>query len=187
MLIAPQMPIIDSSAPDWVIGMPPINANPLDEEIFSARLQPYRSLPRRHLRIVLTLFGIASLITCLPFVMLGAWPVLSYVALDTLVLYLAFRANYRAARAYEQIRLTPLELRLARVSARGARTEWLFNPVWVQLERQEDEEFGTARLALVSGGRRVEIAGFLGPDQKAQFADALGRALATARRGARFS
>jgi uncharacterized membrane protein len=167
--------------------MSPINANPLEEEIFAARLSPYRSLPRRNLRIVMILFGIASFITCLPFVMLGAWPILSYMALDTLMLYLAFRANYSAARAYEQIHLTPLELRLARVSARGARTEWRFNPVWVRLERQEDEEFGTARLALVSGGKRVEIAGFLGPDQKAQLADALGRALATARRGARFS
>ena len=42
------------------------------------------------------------------------------------------------------------------------------------------------RLALRSSGRRLEIATFLGPDEKAQFAGDLGRALGEARRGRRF-
>jgi uncharacterized membrane protein len=40
---------------------------------------------------------------------------------------------------------------------------------------------------LLSRGRRWEIARFLGPDQKAEFATALTQALAEARRGPRFS
>jgi uncharacterized membrane protein len=158
-----------------------------EEEIFSARLSPYRSLTRRNFRILLMVFSGACFVTGVPFVILGAWPIAGLMALDAIAFYLAFRANFRAARAYEQFRLTPLELQLARVSARGLRAEWRFNPAWVRLERDEDEEFGVARLALVSRGRRVEIAGFLGPDQKAQFAEALSRALSVARRGPRLS
>ena len=42
------------------------------------------------------------------------------------------------------------------------------------------------RLDLVSRGKSVEVAAFLGPGEKADFADALTRALAEARRGPRY-
>jgi uncharacterized membrane protein len=109
------------------------------------------------------------------------------MGLDVLGLWVAFRASYRAARAYEELRLTPLELLFARVSRRGARREWRFNPAWVRFERTEHEEFGTQRLALVSRGRSLEVGAFLGPDQKAELANAFSRALALARRGPRLS
>ena len=44
-------------------------------------------------------------------------------------------------------------------------------------------EFGIERLYLVSKGRRVSVASFLGPDEKASFAKALMAALQAARRG----
>jgi len=59
----------------------------------------------------------------------------------------------------------------------------VLNPLWVQLDREADEEFGIERLYLVSRGRRVSIASFLGPDEKASFASALLGALRAARRG----
>ena len=101
--------------------------------------------------------------------------------------YIAFKANYRAAQAYEDVKVTAFELLVAKVSAKGQRAEWRFNPAFVRLEREEDEEFGTLRLALVSRGKSVEVAAFLGPDEKADFARALTQALAEARRGPRFS
>jgi uncharacterized membrane protein len=53
----------------------------------------------------------------------------------------------------------------------------------VKLDRIVHEEFGIERLFLVSHGRRLPIAGFLGPDEKASFAQALSSALGEARRG----
>ena len=161
--------------------------DPSEVEIFAARLKPHRSLTRRNFRVLLTIFAGANLFTGLPFVVLGAWPVAGFMGLDVALLYFAFRANFRAARAYEDVSVTPLELMLAKVSAKGARAEWHFHPAWVRLDREEHEEFGTQRLALVSRGRSVEVADFLGPDEKAQFAGELSRALAEARRGPRFS
>ena len=62
-------------------------------------------------------------------------------------------------------------------------SEWTFNPLWVRLEIETHEEFGVERLALVSRGRSLGIASFLGPDEKQSFAKALTAALNTAKRG----
>ena len=45
------------------------------------------------------------------------------------------------------------------------------------------EEFGIERLFLVSHGRRLPIASFLGPHEKESFAVALAAALGEAKRG----
>jgi uncharacterized membrane protein len=150
-------------------------------------LNPHRSLGPRAFRNLMATAAAFSALVSLPFYLMGAWPVVGFMGLDVLALYLAFRANFRAARAYEELRLTPLELLFARVSRRGARREWRFNPSWVRLERVEHEEFGTQRLSLVSRGRSLEVGAFLGPDQKAELATNFSRALAEARRGPRFS
>jgi uncharacterized membrane protein len=158
-----------------------------ERRIFSARLTPHRSLTRANFRMVLILVGAAGLFTALPFVILGAWPVAGFMGLDVALIYFAFRANFRDARAYEDVTLTPLELHLAKVSAKGARADWRFNPSWVRLEKEEDEEFGLQRLSVASRGSQVEIAHYLGPDDKARFATELSRALAEARRGPRYN
>lgn len=169
------------------------NTDSLDAEdptlrrILSVRLYPHRSLTRRNFHILMMLFSAISFATTLPFVLLGAWPVAGFMGLDVALFYFAFRANFRAALAYEDVRVTPIELWLAKVSPKGQKAEWRFNPSWVRLDREDHVEFGTQRLALVSRGQSVEIAHFLGPDEKAHFADGLSRALAEARRGPQFS
>jgi len=91
------------------------------------------------------------------------------MGIDVAIFYFAFRASFRAARAYEDVEVTFFELMLTKVSAEGERAEWRFNPAFVRLEREEDDEFGTQRLALVSRGKAVEIAAFLGPADKADW------------------
>ena len=61
--------------------------------------------------------------------------------------------------------------------------EWVLNPLWVRLDQKTHAEFGIEKLYLVSKGRRISIASFLGPDEKASFAKALTEALQAARRG----
>jgi len=61
--------------------------------------------------------------------------------------------------------------------------EWVLNPLWVQLDQKAHAEFGIEKLYLRSKGRRVSVASFLGPDEKASFAKALTAALQLARRG----
>jgi uncharacterized membrane protein len=161
--------------------------DPVQRRIFATRLMPHRSLTRRNFHLLLMVFTGASFFSSMPFVICGAWPVAGFMGLDVLFFYLAFRANFRAARAYEDVQVTPLELQTAKVSARGQRAEWRFHPSWVRLHKEEHEEFGVQRLELVSRGQSIEVGNFLGPDEKAKFAASLSQALAEARRGPRYS
>jgi uncharacterized membrane protein len=114
---------------------------------------------------------------------MGAWPVFGFFGLDVLAIWWAFRVNFRRAHASEEIRMTPSELRVRRVSHRGHVVEFVLNPLWVRLDQKAHAEFGIEKLYLASKGRRVAIARFLGPDEKASFAKALTAALQAARRG----
>jgi uncharacterized membrane protein len=152
-------------------------------ELFSALLTPHRSLSRGGFLALMTFLSFVSFAAGLAFWLMGAWPVLGFFGLDVLAVYWAFRINFRHARASEEIRITPSELRLRRVSHRGHVVEFVLNPLWVQLDQKTHAEYGVEKLYLLSKGRRVSIAGFLGPDEKASLAKALGAALAVARRG----
>ena len=163
------------------------DSDPGSARLLDVRIVPHRSLTAANFRLLMALFALVSVATSVPFVLLGAWPVAGFMGLDVAIFYLAFRASFRSARAYEDIVLTPLELLLAKVTPRGARSEWRFHPVWVRLDREEHAEFGLQRLSIRSRGRSVEIASFLGPDAKADFASKLTRALSEAKRGPRFS
>ena len=152
-------------------------------EIFSALLTPHRSLNRTGFLAVMAFVSVISFAAGLAFLLMGAWPVLGFFGLDALAIYWAFRINFRRAGAREEILVTPSELRVRRVSHRGHVMEFVLNPLWVQLDRKTHAEYGIERLYLVSKGRRIAIANFLGPDEKASFANALLAALQAARRG----
>jgi uncharacterized membrane protein len=152
-------------------------------ELFSALLTPHRSLNRTGFVIVMGFVGVVSFAAGLAFLLMGAWPVLGFFGLDVLAIWWAFRVNFRRARASEEILVTPSELRLRRTSHRGHVVEFVLNPLWVRLDQVVHEEYGIENLYLVSRGRSLAVASFLGPDEKASFAKALTAALQAARRG----
>lgn len=151
--------------------------------IFSALLTPHRSLNRTGFLAVMLFLSVVSFVTGIVFLLMGAWPVFGFFGLDVLVIWWAFKVNFRTAKASEEILVTATELRVRRTSHRGHVAEWVLNPLWVRLEQEADEEFGIERLYLVSRGNRVSIGRFLGPEEKASFAKALMAALHAARRG----
>ena len=157
--------------------------DPNETELFSARLTPHRSLNRTGFLVVMAFISVISFAAGVVFFMMGAWPVFGFFGLDVLAIYWAFRINFRRARASEEIRVTPSELYVRRTSHRGHVMEFRFNPLWVQLDRKTHAEFGIERLYLVSRGRRVSIASFLGPEEKESFSKALTTALQAAKRG----
>ncbi len=163
--------------------MSPNNDSIREPTIFSAVLTPHRSLGRKGFVLLMLVLGGISFATGVVFLLAGAWPVFGFCGLDVLLIYWAFKVSYRRARAYEQVTVTPSELTVRKVSHRGRISEWTLNPLWVRLDRVVHAEFGIERLFLVSHGRRLAIAGFLGPDEKESFAHALAAALGEAKRG----
>ena len=152
-------------------------------ELFSARLRPHRSLGRTGFLVLMAFVSVVSFAAGVAFLLMGAWPVFGFFGLDALAIYWAFRIYFRRAKACEEIRVTPSELSVRRISHRGHVMEFTFNPLWVQLDRETHAEFGIERLYLVSKGRRIAIGSFLGAEEKASFSNALMAALQTARRG----
>lgn len=161
----------------------PDNGSHPEPAIFSAIITPHRSLSGTGFVAVMALVGGMSFAGGVFFFLMGAWPVIGFMGLDVALVYWAFRANYRAAAAYEEVTVTASELKLRRVSHRGAVKEWSLNPVWTQLAREQHAEFGLLHLFLVSRGRRLPVAGFLSPKEKESFATALASALGEAKRG----
>ena len=159
----------------------------VDAPLFEDTLRPHRSLGRRGFRLLMLATCCATSALGIGFYLIGAWPIVGFLGLDVLAVYLAFHYNFRAARASEHFRLTYFELLFARVSAAGARREWRFVPAWVRLERVDDEEYGPQRLTLISRGQSWQIGRGVGPERKAEFAGDLARALVEARRGPRYS
>jgi len=159
------------------------NERTQEPTIFSAVLTPHRSLSRKGFLILMTVLGLISFTTGTVFLLAGAWPVFGFCGLDVLLIYGAFRLSYRRANAYEQVTVTPSELTVRQVSHHGRISEWTLNPLWVKLDRVVHAEFGIERLFLVSHGRRLAIAGFLGPQEKESFALALSAAIGEAKRG----
>src|ERR1700716_1528589 len=132
-------------------------------ELFSALLTPHRSLNHTGFLVLMAFLCAISFAAGLAFLLMGAWPVFGFLGLDVLAVYWAFRINFRHARASEEIRITPSELRLRRVSHCGHAVEFVLNPLWVQLDQKTHDEYGVEKLYLLSKGRRVSIGSFLGP------------------------
>lgn len=159
------------------------NADELEPTLFSVVITPHRSLGSVGFLVLMGVFGGVSFAAGMVFLLLGAWPVFGFFGIDVALLYWAFRLNYRHADAYEEVKVTATSLTVRKVSHRGHVREWTLNPLWVRLERVAHAEFGIERLFLVSRGRQLPVASFLGPDEKADFARALGDAIGQAKRG----
>lgn len=152
---------------------------PLEGKLYlDTVLRPHRSLSVQAFRLMLVVVIVVNLAVATVFVLRGALPVAGFLGLDVLALWLAFRINYRAARAEEHIRLTPLQMQVARRAPNGAASHFVLNPVWA---RVREESVG---VSIWSGGGALRVGAFLPPDQRAEFARQLDLALHRAKRGA---
>ncbi len=148
--------------------------------VFDAVIHPYRSLGRAGFRLLLIAVVAANAIGAAFAVSLGAWPVAGFMGLDVLAVYVAFKLSYAQAVAFERVTIDPSELVVERVDARGQRREWRFPSYWVGVfvEGGENE---AQRVTLRSHGRVLEVATYLSPFERQDFADALRRALREAK------
>jgi uncharacterized membrane protein len=147
-------------------------------------LTPHRSLGPRGFRALMIALGGIGLATGLLFLSLGAWPVLGFFGLDVLLVYVAFRLNYRSGRLYEVLDLTPANLVLTRVHPSGRQERFDCNPYWARVNLREWPDGRTA-LSIVSRGTELAFGAFLTDDERRDLASALREALLEARGGAR--
>jgi uncharacterized membrane protein len=96
------------------------------------------------------------------------------------LIYVAFKLNFRALRLYETVDLTADALTVTRVEPSGRAHSWSFNPYWVRLTL-EPRIGRSTQLSIASHGNRLVFASFLTDDEREDFALALSAALSSAR------
>ncbi len=143
---------------------------------FDAVLHPNRSLGLAGFRILMLLVVLVSAVAGGLFLATGAWPVTGLFGLDALILWWAFRANYRAARIYERVRLTSSDLTVERVRHGQPGRSWSFQPYWLRVT-MDDPPRHESQVTLSSHGQTVVVGSFLSPDERLEFAKALKGAL----------
>jgi uncharacterized membrane protein len=156
------------------------NAPPdADAPIFRALLVPHRSLGRAGFVALMAVLMAGWAVTGIVFLSRGAWPVFGFFGLDVLAIYVAFRMNYRAARAREEVSVSRTALDIRKTAPSGRTEDHRFNPFWTRFSVARHDEIGITRMAVEGHGRTVAIGGFLNPDDRESFAAAFSRALAT--------
>lgn len=152
-------------------------ATPSDDPVlFDALLMPHRSLPPLGFALLMTGISLVSFGAGLTFYLIGAWPIVGFLGLDVLLVYVAFRVSFRRMRAFETLRLTEQILVFERVSPAGVRRRWTFQPYWLRVEFDNPPEHGS-QLRLRSHGRAVTVGAFLALPERQNLAAALRAAL----------
>ncbi|MEO0327054.1 MAG: DUF2244 domain-containing protein [Pseudomonadota bacterium] len=155
------------------------NNNPKPE--FFAELTPHRSLGRVGFFVLMGFVSVTCFMSGMMFLLMGAWPVFLFMVLDVLIIWLAFKMNYRSARARETVSICRSELTVQKFDPAGRMAEYRFNPFWTRFEVERHEEIGITRMLLKSRENTIDIGGFLNPQDRESFAHALAGALGRAR------
>ena len=145
---------------------------------FSAVLTPFRSLSRRGFIMMMSAVSAICFTAGLVFAMAGAWPIFGFFVLDVLLIYSAFKLNYRSARAYETVSISGNQLTVTKVHASGRSNSWTFNPYWARV-KLTTRAGRASQLLLSSHGRALVLGSFLSEDERQDFATALESALAS--------
>lgn len=152
-----------------------------DEEVFfDALLTPHRSLRPQGFIVLMAAVCLISFVAGLFFFLVGAWPVVGFLGLDVVLIYFAFRINYRRARMHETLRLTRGDLTVRRVNHWGEEKSWRFQPTWLQVVIDDPPEHHS-QLMLRSHGQSLAIGSFLSLEERVDLARALREALAESR------
>ncbi len=147
---------------------------------FSAVLRPHRSLGPKGFVILMSVLAAISFTAGIAFLSMGAWPVFGFFGLDVLLVYIAFRINYRSGRQYETVEVTPEELTITRVHPSGRTERFVCNPYWARVRLAEGRD-GRTDLRLHLRGKEMSFGRFLTDDERHDFARALTGALLQAR------
>lgn len=151
---------------------------------FRAVLTPHRSLSRTGFLVLMSTVGLVSFVAGMVFLMIGAWPVLGFFGLDAVLVWLAFKLNYRSGLQYEVIEIADGLMTLTHVDPAGRSETTELPAIWVDVRLKQTADGRTA-LALATHGREHPFGAFLTDDERGVFARILRTALLQARGGPR--
>jgi uncharacterized membrane protein len=154
---------------------------PQERVYFNTELRPHRSLGPSGFAIVMAVATGFGFVIGVTFMLIGAWPVFGFCGLEILLLYVAFRMNYRAGLRRERILLTDRGLRVRYQAPDGKTRDWDSEPNWMRIT-VDNPRRGGGSIILASHGRQTSIASFLTHGERTDLAEALESAIRQYRR-----
>ncbi len=145
-----------------------------------AVIRPNRSLSRAGMAVVLGVAVAFNLMVAAFLLVVGAPPVLPFLGLDVLALWLALRASNRALSRSERVKVTAEEIVVSREDDRGAKVVWTSPTAFTRVDLDQPGEH-ESRVRLFMSRRRLTLARALSPEERVAFARALERAIKAAR------
>ena len=107
----------------------------------------------------------------LGFFLAGAWPVIGFMGLELLVVWGAFKLNYRAAQRQEKLMADKKTFRIERISPNGeVDVDELPSP-WLKAkldpsEKLDEHDRRQQKIIVSSHGKSAEVGSFLHPAEK---------------------
>ncbi len=129
---------------------------------------PHRSLTKKGFIIVMV--ALASLAFCigLGFFLLGAWPVIGFLGLEILIVWGAFKLNYRAAKRRQTLQADSHTLQITDFFPNGKRQDQEIPTGWIKVSltpsQSPDVSARNRQKVIVSShGKHVAVGDFLHP------------------------
>ena len=163
------------------VHMTPMPSSTTSPVYMDAVLTPNRSLSRQGLYILLAVLAAYNLLVMVFLLVIGAFPVPIFLGLDFIGVLIAFRVSNRRAGWAERVRVTAERVQVTLRRSEGAeQTVWSSPTAFtrVALEQAGEHE---SRLRLRLSGRTHSVGASLSPTERLSFAEALERAIRSAR------
>ena len=145
-----------------------------------AEIRQNASLSPLGFKVILGVVAAACSVFSLFFFVIGAWPAPIFLGLDVLLIWLAFRASFRAAARKERVRVSAEKVEIWLESEAGKRTVWASPTAFTGLDVEPYGQDDT-KVRLRMHRKRYLVGRALSPEERAD----LGRALDDALRAAR--
>ena len=134
-------------------------------------LWPYRSLSRLGFILLMSFLALVLSVIGLSFFLVGAWPVVGFLGLEFLIVFLAFKLNYKAAKHHESIKTTGENLFLEQFTPDGKKTYTKFPIGWIRVQlspvqNSHSSNNNEKKILLSSHGQHAEVGAFLHPSER---------------------
>ena len=133
--------------------------------LLNITILPYRSLSKKSFRNLM--FAVCFIFFSIGvfFWSLGAWPVFGFLGLDVILLYLAFKINYKSGEIFENLKLFNSNLLVTRSFPSGKSQSWSLEPYWTRVEISKNFP-NDQKLVLKSKDKVVLLGSFLNLNDK---------------------
>ena len=133
--------------------------------LIKLRLEPSKSLRPEGANLVLVILGGFGFVISACFMVFGAWPVFGFMALDVLLIYIAFQAQYRRSDRGQEITISKDEIEIKYFKGGICIKTILLNKYWAKLEHFNSFN-RQSKLMFSSHGKFSEIGEFLSLKEK---------------------